>query len=71
MELFIVAALMFTGGVLTGLLIPRFFPNGILRIDSSDPEKSVYRFEVDDMENLSKHKHIVLKVDRRANLSQN
>lgn len=43
---------------------------GILKIDHSNPEKDVYRLEIDDLESLSKKHKIVLKVDNRANLSQ-
>lgn len=43
---------------------------GTLKIDHSNPEKDVYRLEIDDLEGLSKKRKIVLKVDNRANLSQ-
>lgn len=43
---------------------------GTLKIDHSNPEKDVYRLEIDDLECLSKKHKIVLKVDNRANLSQ-
>ena len=45
-------------------------PSGTLRIDHSNPEKDVYRFEIDDIENLHKKKFIVLKIDNDADLSQ-
>ena len=44
---------------------------GTLRIDHSNPEKDVYRFEIDDIDSLSRKKRIVLKVDDHAVLSQN
>lgn len=44
---------------------------GTLRIDHSNPEKDVYRFEIDDIDSLSRKKRIVLKVDNCAMLSQN
>lgn len=43
---------------------------GVLRIDHSNPEKDMYRFEISDLDGLSKKKHIVLKVDNYATLSQ-
>lgn len=46
------------------------FTSGTLKIDSSNPEKDVYRFEIDDLDKLSKKSRIVLKVDRNADLSQ-
>lgn len=43
---------------------------GILKIDHHNPEKDIYRFDIDDLDKLSKKKRIVLKVDNNANLSQ-
>lgn len=43
---------------------------GTLRIDHSNPEKDVYRIEIDDLDGLSKKKRVILKVDNNANLSQ-
>ena len=45
------------------------FTDGTLMIDTSNPEKDVYRFVVNDLK--FKKKRIILKVDRHANLSQN
>lgn len=63
-------------GVLVGLIISniifsiRYRKAGTLRIDHSNPEKDVYRIEIDDLDGLSKKKHVILKVDNNANLSQ-
>ena len=44
---------------------------GTLRIDHTDPEKDLYRIDIDgNFDNISKEKRIVLKVDSDANLSQ-
>ena len=43
---------------------------GVLQIDHSNPEKDVYRFVIDNIDDLSKKKYIVLKVDNNADLSQ-
>ena len=43
---------------------------GVLQIDHSNPEKDVYRFVIDKIDDLSKKKYIVLKVDNNADLSQ-
>ena len=45
--------------------------SGTLKIDRHDPEKDVYRLEIDNLDDLSKKKIVVLKVDTKANLSQN
>ena len=63
-------------GVLVGSIISniiffiRYRTVGTLRIDHSNPEKDVYRIEIDDLDGLSKKKHVILKVDNNANLSQ-
>ena len=43
---------------------------GTLKIDQSNPEKDLYLFEIDDLDELSKKKRILLNIDRNANLSQ-
>jgi hypothetical protein len=43
---------------------------GTLRIDHSNPEKDVYRFEIDKLDSLSKRHRVILKIDNDADLSQ-
>lgn len=43
---------------------------GTLKIDHSDPEKDIYRIDINDLDKLSKKKLIILKIDNNANLSQ-
>ena len=43
---------------------------GVLRIDHSNPEKDTYRFEIVDLDNLSRKKRVSLRVDNHADLSQ-
>lgn len=44
---------------------------GTLRIDRQNPEKDIYRFDIDgDIVNLPKKKRIVMKIDPNADLSQ-
>lgn len=43
---------------------------GTLRIDRSNPEKDIYRLDIDDLYSLGKKKEIVLKIDNQADLSQ-
>lgn len=62
---------MVVGGIIYPLLIFRFGTSGTLKIDHSNPKKDVYLFEMDDeLEDLSKSKRIILKVDNNAHLSQ-
>lgn len=63
------------GGILIGITIAVIFVKvrtvqGVLRIDCSDPEKDRYRFDIDNLDILPKKKSIILKIDARADLSQ-
>lgn len=53
-------------------LIFKYFRSafGTLRIDDSNPEKEIYRFVVNDLDELSKRKYVELKIERGADLSQ-
>ena len=43
---------------------------GTLLIDHSNPEKDVYRFQINDLDKLSKKREVRLRVDNNADLSQ-
>lgn len=59
------------GSIVTCILVQiRWRVTGTLKIDHSNPEKDVYRFEIDDLDNLDKRRHVLLKVDHNADLSQ-
>lgn len=65
----------FIVGVLVGSIISNIIfyvrsSSGTLRIDHSNPEKDVYRLEVNSLDKLSKKKRVILKVDSHADLSQ-
>ena len=65
--------LIFLGGVFVGSLISSFMwwrrtSLGTLRIDHSNPEKDIYRFEVDNLDKVSKNKRIMMKIDNNADL---
>lgn len=58
-------------GMVVNILILRFRkPDGVLKIDHSNPEKDIYRFEIDNLEKLTKKNRVALKVDNHAYLSQ-
>lgn len=64
----------FAGGVLVGLIIgvvSHFTRRveGTLRIDHTNPEKDLYRFDIEDLDGLSRKKKILLKVDNDAHIS--
>ena len=58
------------GAMLWDLILFFRKKDGVLKIDHSNPDKDVYRFEIGDLDGLNKKKHISLKIDHRANLSQ-
>lgn len=63
--------LIFLAGVAVGSIVTNCRKtSGTLRIDHSNPEKDIYRFDIDDLNGLSKKKRIILKVDNYADLSQ-
>lgn len=61
-------------GIVIGMWIGMFISNlgaaGTLRIDHSNPEKDVYRFEIDNWDKFTKKNRVLLKVDHKAKLSQ-
>ena len=68
------ASIGFVGGVVIGCIITCLIflarsKKGVLRIDHSNPEKDVYRFEIDGIADKST-KRFILKVDHDADLSQ-
>lgn len=67
----VISAIAFLAGMLANELI-RYLEGvyGVLRVDHSNPEKDVYRLEIDNLEALAKKKFVVLKVDNNADLSQ-
>lgn len=59
-------------GAIVSLLWHRFRKtNGVLKIDHSNPEKDVYRFEINEIDNIAHKTRIVLRIDHKADLSQN
>lgn len=59
------------GTIVTILITKLCAGSGVLRIDHSDPEKDVYRFELDRFEDLRKKKRIVMRIDNNANFRKN
>ena len=59
------------GGSIANVIFGVYYkPEGTLRIDHSNLEKDIYRIEINDLDGLAKKKHVVLKIDNHANLSQ-
>lgn len=67
--------LWFLLGLLSGVIITIVIcclqtKRGVLKIDRSDPERDIYRLDIDDLDVLSKKKRLLLKIDNDADLSQ-
>ena len=59
--------------IVTVLIIFFKSAHGTLRIDHSDPNKDIYRLDLDDLDDLdvlSRKKQVILDIDHHANLSQ-
>ena len=62
---FVYVAVGFMFGLLTSVICRSLAKNdGILRIDQSNPEKDIYRLEIDNLDILPRKKKIVLKVKK-------
>lgn len=70
MEYLIIFVGCFVSSIVTLIITHLTSAHGTLRIDHSNPEKDVYRIEIDDLEALSRKKRVILDVDNSAILSQ-
>lgn len=62
---FVYVAVGFIFGLLTSAICRSLSKNdGILRIDQSNPEKDIYKFEIDNLDILHRKKKIVLNVKK-------
>lgn len=62
---FVYVAIGFIFGLLTSAICRSLSKNdGILRIDQSNPEKDIYRLEINNLDILPRKKKIVLKVKK-------
>lgn len=70
MDYLIIFASCFVSSIVTMIFMYLTSARGTLRIDHSNPEKDVYRIEIDNLEDLSRKKRVILDVDNSAILSQ-
>lgn len=61
----------FAGAFMSVLLQRILTTHGTLRIDHSNPEKDIYRFEIDKLDGLNGRLYIKLRIDHHANLREN
>lgn len=66
----------FVLGLIVGLLLAGLFRwnpwtgKGVFKIDHSDPNKDIYRLEIDRLDEIAHKRRIILKIDHKADLSQ-
>ena len=58
------------GAILMQIVNYLISAHGTLKIDHSDSNKDIYRFVIDDLEELSKKSYVFLEIDHNADLSQ-
>ena len=70
MDYLILFVCSFASSIMTMIVMYLTSARGTLRIDHSNPEKDVYRIEINNLEDLSRKKRVILDVDNSAILSQ-
>ena len=70
MDYLILFVCSFVSSIVTMIVMYLTSAHGTLRIDHSNPEKDLYRIEINNLEDLSRKKRVILDVDNRAILSQ-
>lgn len=68
MEYFAFVLGLIIGGLIVLIFHHRITASGELLIDHTDPEKDIYRINVNDLDDLSKKKRVILKVNNNAKL---
>lgn len=58
------------GILISSLIIKKRESTGTLKIDHSNSEKDIFRFDIDEIDNLYHKNIIILKIDHNADLSQ-
>ncbi len=67
----IIAATALTSSVLTAVFIYAGAARGTFRIDTTEPERDIYRVEIDDdLAKLPKKRRMILKIDPNAIISR-
>ena len=59
------------GSIMYAIMQKLFVAHGTLRIDHSNPEKDIYRIEINNLDELNRKSYVELKIDHHADLSQN
>lgn len=57
------------GSIMYMIMQKLFVAHGTLRIDHSDPEKDIYRIEINNLDELNRKSYVELEIDHHADLS--
>lgn len=66
MEYLLILLGVFVGSIVTLIVEHIRSAHGTLRIDHTDPEKDIYRIEINNLDELSKKKQAILSIDNNA-----
>ena len=70
MDYLILFVCSFVSSIVTMIVMYLTSARGTLRIDQTKKKKDVYRIEINNLEDLSRKKRVILDVDNSAILSQ-
>lgn len=70
MEMIIFLIGMSVGSIIATITMHIFSASGTLRIDHNNPDKDIYRIEIDSTDAIDKRTRMYLKIDHNANFSQ-
>ena len=70
MEIIIALLCFLAGGIFYRFIWMKITCAGTLLVDRHDPEKDIFRFDIDNFDNLNKKRWVVLRVNGRADLTR-
>ena len=70
MEMIIFSIGIFVGAIIATITMRIFSASGTLKIDHTNPDKDIYRIEIDSTDAIDKRTRMYLKIDHNANFSQ-
>lgn len=70
MEYILIVIGIIIGSIISNIIFYVFSTSGTLRVDHTNPDKDIYRFEIDRLDKIGKKKRLIMKIDNHANLSQ-
>jgi hypothetical protein len=56
---------MVTGFILSHIVYLNIYKNGTFDINTTDPEKDIYRLNIDNFDKLERRRFLLLKIDKK------